>query len=623
MKNQHEPDWLRSVHHDGSARYVSDPTPRLGDHVTLRIRVAAEAPVKRVLLRTLPDGEQRLTPMTPDTITGPARWWTISLTIDEPVVHYRFVLEADGGVWHLSGAGMSLAVPLDMTDFRLLADYQPPSWVNGAVFYQIFIDRFARGTVSGANGDEPAEHLPDWGASPPPDRPFPYVFYGGNLPGIIDQLDYLSDLGINALYLNPIFTAPSNHKYDVADFHEVDPAFGGNRALEALRTSLTEKQMRYVLDIVPNHCGVQHGWFQTALADANAPEAEFFTFNRHPDDYATWLGVRSLPKLNYQSLELRRRMYLSEESIIRDWLRPPYSADGWRVDVANMLARQGPSQLGVEISRGMREAVKAVQPDAYLLGENFFDATAQLQGDQWDGVMNYSGFTHPLWFWLAGYRQGAHGLPEPVSGDHWPTEAMTTTWRNHLATIPWIIALQQYNIVDSHDTPRIRTIVGGNDALHRLAVTVQMTYPGVPGLYYGDEIGLEDTPELHQRGCMPWDPASWDSDLLTFYRRLIHLRRSVSALQTGGFQLLLVEEETICYQREDKTSRVLVVAHRVASPLTTLFIPAAAGGIADGTRFREYLSGDVAVAESGVLALGQVRQGATVWVQDSHEDDAT
>ncbi len=623
MKNQPQPAWLGSVHHDGSARYVSDPTPRLSDQVTLRIRMAADAPVKRVLLRTLPDGEQRLTPMSLEARSGAAQWWHINLAIDEPVVHYRFVLEADGSVWHLSGAGMSLAIPLDMTDFRLLADYQPPSWVTGAVFYQIFIDRFARSAVSGQNDDGPAESLPDWGAPPPPDRPFPFVFYGGNLPGITEQLDYLTDLGVNALYLNPVFTAPSNHKYDVADFHEVDPAFGGNQALEALRLALTRQRMRYVLDIVPNHCGVHHGWFQRALADPGAPEAEFFTFTNHPDDYATWLGVRSLPKLNYRSHELRRRMYGSEQSIIRDWLRPPYAADGWRVDVANMLARQGPSQLGVEISRGMREAVKAVQPDAYLLGENFFDATAQLQGDQWDGVMNYSGFTHPLWFWLAGFRQGAHGLPEPVSGDQWPTEAMTTTWRTHLATIPWIIALQQYNIVDSHDTPRIRTIVGGSDALHRLAVTVQMTYPGVPGLYYGDEVGLQDTPELHQRGCMPWDPTSWDRKLLAFYQELIRLRRSVSALQTGGFQLLLAEEDTICYQREDLNSRVLVIAHRAAAPLSSLAIPAAAGAIANGTRFRDHPSGNVAVVEAGELLLREVRQGATVWIQMSHEDDPT
>lgn len=623
MSNQHQPAWLRSVHHDGSERYVSNQTPRLGEQVTLRIRMSIDAPVRRVLLRTLPDGEQRLTPMTPDAPTGTVQWWTLNLRVEEPVVHYRFVLETQDGVWHVSGAGATVAIPLDITDFKLLVDYDPPAWVTSAVFYQIFIDRFARSPLAGMAEDPVTDSLPEWGGPPPADVPFPHVFYGGNLPGVLEKLDYLTNLGVTALYLNPVFTAPSNHKYDVADFDAVDPAFGGNRALEALRAGLSERQMRYLLDIVPNHCGVRHSWFQTALSDAHAPEAGFFTFTNHPDDYATWLGVRTLPKLNYRSQELRRRMYLSDHSVFRNWLRPPYAANGWRVDVANMLARQGPAQLGVEISRGIRHAVKATQPDAYLLGENFFDATAQLQGDQWDAVMNYSGFTHPLWFWLVGFRQGAHGLPEPVRGDHWPTEAMTATWRNHLASIPWIIALQQYNILDSHDTPRIRSIVSGNDALHRLAVAIQMTYPGVPGLYYGDEIGLEDTPELHQRGCMPWDEELWDHGLLTFYRELIRLRRSLSALQTGGFQLLLVEEDTICYQREDSVSRVLVIAHRAEEPLDTLAIPAAYGAIPDGTCFREYFSENIVSVAAGVLILKDVRQGASIFIQTDREGESS
>ena len=247
-------------------------------------------------------------------------------------------------------------------------------------------------------------------------------FYGGDLPGITGKLDYLAGtssssgpgLGVNALYLNPVFTAYSNHRYDVADYDNVDPHLGGNAALAELRRGLTDRGMRYMLDIVPNHCGFMHPWFRAAQADPAAATAEFFTFRHHPDDYECWLGVRSLPKLNYRSPRLREAIYAGPDAVFRRWLRPPYAADGWRVDVANMLGRHGVDQLGAEVARGIRQAVKAENPDAYLLGENFFDATAQLQGDGWDASMNYAGFTMPLWYWLRGFTVDQHSEPRQV-----------------------------------------------------------------------------------------------------------------------------------------------------------------------------------------------------------------
>ena len=220
----------------------------------------------------------------------------------------------------------------------------------------------------------------------------------------------MQDLGINTLYLNPIFTAYSNHKYDVIDYDHVDPHLGGNEALVKLRQALDKRGMHYMLDIVPNHCGVWHPWFQAACSDPNAPEAEFFTFHDHPVDYESWLGHKALPKLNYRSRELRRRIYNSDDAVFRRWLRPPYAADGWRVDVANMLGRQGETQIGHKVARGIRRAVKETRRNAYLMAESFFDSSAQLQGDEWDGMMNYAGFTLPLWHWLRGFDQGAIGI---------------------------------------------------------------------------------------------------------------------------------------------------------------------------------------------------------------------
>ncbi|CUS01935.1 putative glycosidase [Candidatus Promineifilum breve] len=610
------PDWLSTIHHDGSQKYVSALYPRLGETVRLRLRVSPAAGVRRVVLRAFPDGEQAFTLMSHTATTPAAQWWEADLVIDEPITHYRFIIDAADGLWHYSAAGATAHVPLDATDFRIIADYHAPDWLESAVFYQIFPDRFANGDPG--NDPQPSDYeyrgqrpkTYPWEAPPDPDHPFPLVFYGGDLAGIEARLDYLADLGVNALYLNPVFHALSNHKYDVADYDRVDPHFGGDEALIALRRALSARGMRYILDIVPNHCGYWHPWFQDALTNQTAAEAEFFTFRRHPDDYATWLGVWTLPKLNYRSQELRRRVYDGPEAVFRRWLRPPFSADGWRVDVANMLGRQGATQVGLDVSRGIRRAVKETNGDSYLLGEHFFDATAQLQSDQWDGVMNYGGFTQPLLYWLSGYRQGAHGFTGLLSAPHWPTAALAETWRSRLAVVPWAIARQQYNLLDSHDTPRIRTTLGENDALHRLAVTILMTFPGVPGLYYGDEIGLTDLPALAARGCMVWDETRWNRPLHRFHRDLIQLRRRSPALQRGGFQLLAVEPDTIAYQRESVDERIIVVAHRGENPRPAGVLDVAHGGVADEARFVDWASGAEFVVEHGALALPSLPQGA-------------
>jgi alpha-glucosidase len=615
------PVWLSSVHHDGSEKYVSDPAPRLGQNMQLRLRVGSTASVRRVTLRTFPDGEQLFTPMTPGPADPGCRWWQAELTIYQPNVHYRFLLEADDGAWWYTAAGPLDYEPLDATDFQLLADYVSPDWLPGSVFYQIFPDRFANGDPAADPRPEEYEyrgarpHTYPWGTQPPDGQPFSLVFFGGDLPGITRRLDYLQDLGITALYLNPIFTAYSNHKYDVADYDNVDPHFGGNQALVELRQALDARGMRYMLDIVPNHCGYFHPWFQKARQDPAAPEAEFFTFTRHPDEYATWLGVWSLPKLNYRSAELRRRIYEGPHSVFRRWLQPPFCADAWRIDVANMLARQGPTQMNVEIGRGIRAAIKETNPQAYLIGENFFDASAQLQGDMWDGVMNYMGFAVPLLYWLRGYLVGGRGLKEPITSPvPWSTAALEATWRMRRAAIPWAVAMQQYNLLGSHDTPRARTLVQGNDALHRLAVTLLLTFPGVPGLYYGDEIGMTDQGRLASRGCMDWEPSHWDHDLLALHKDLIALRRRSQALQKGGFQVLAVEEDTLVYQREAPGERALVVAHRSPTPRPAGPLPVSHGGIPDGARFVEHFSGMEAVVQNGALQMPEQPQGASLWI---------
>jgi alpha-glucosidase len=620
-----DPIYLSSIHHDGSIRYVrthGDKPLRIGDEVTLRLRTVVDAPVERLLVRTCPDGEQAFSEMKPSSTQGnPAcRWWEVTLRVDMPVTTYRFLLFTRDGVWWYNGLGTQRHIPTDANDFRLLANYEAPVWVWDSVFYQIFPDRFADGDP-GSNvrdGEFDFHGLKSsakrWGESQSKWPQAMVEFYGGDLPGVETHLNYLTDLGVNTIYLNPIFTAYTNHRYDVVDYENVDPHLGGNAALESLRRALTERGMRFILDIVPNHSGVMHPWFQAALADPEAPSAEYYTFHHHPDEYESWLGVRSLPKLNYRSKSLREAIYAGPHSVFRRWLKEPYSIDGWRVDVANMLARHGKDQLETDVWLGIRQAVKSENPQAYLLGENFFDSTSQLQGDRLDATMNYAGFTNPLLYWLDHFQVSQHSGPQHVESQvPWPTEALIATWQAYRASIPWTIARQQFNLLGSHDTPRIDHIVHGDAARNRLAVGLLFTYAGVPCVYYGDEIGMTARDSLEARNCMIWDSNKWDQDLRSFYQRLIRLRRSSLALRDGGLQFFPAEENILAFLRDADTEQILVIGNRGPGERPAMELFVRAGGIPDGSLFTEIFTSQTLTVQDGYLPLPVVPVGIQIW----------
>ncbi|HSH03582.1 MAG TPA: alpha-amylase family glycosyl hydrolase [Anaerolineae bacterium] len=623
---QNLPLWLQSLHHDGSPLYVTPTQPTYTTPLTIRIRHHPSAPIHALYLRTCPNGEKLIQPLHKTTHDSVTQWWHITLTPQTPTLHYRFIVDTDDGLWHYNALGPHQHIPPDHYDFRLLINHQAPTWLDHITFYQIFPDRFANGDPTlnpGPHSSHYPGHTPitfPWGQPPDPNCPFPARYYGGDLPGLISKLDYLQDLGINAIYLNPIFTAPSNHKYDGIDYDNVDPTLGGNQALINLRHALDQRDMRYLLDIVPNHCGQLHPWFTTAQADPHAPEADFFTFYNHPDQYHMWLGVPTLPKLNYTSPLLRQKMYQAPNAILRRWLLPPYRADGWRFDVANMLGRQNQIQIRDEISRQMRQAIKQSAPDAYLVGENFFDATPQLQGDQWDAIMNYSGFTLPLRHWLTGYQEFWNdGEWHHIGrGQPWPTHAFVTTYQQHHAAIPWLITHHQFNQISSHDIPRLRQQVDDNDALHRLAAGLQFTLPGVPCLYYGEEIGLMDDPHLNSRNCMPWDDhANWNHDLFAFYQTLIQLRRQSLLFSQGSLQFLAIEPHTLIYQRQTQTERLLVIAHRHQTPRPAQPLPITHAAIPNHTTFTELFTHRTITATDDHLPLPSLPQGITFWHTNS------
>ena len=621
---------LKSIHHDGSSRYVKK-TPsttglHIGDDISIRLRIGLEPAIERIFLRTCPDGEQLFVEMhiedpQPQSTRSVCIWWQTTLTLTMPVTSYRFLVFTgeNGPIWY-NAAGAFRHIPTDSDDFRLLTEYEAPEWVHKSVFYQILPDRFADGDPSNNVRDGEftyhghASISRRWGETQSNWPKAMVEFYGGDLPGVESRLDYLSDLGVNAIYMNPIFSSYSNHRYDVTDYYNVDPHLGGNLALESLRHATAAREIRFILDIVPNHCGIMHPWFQETIKKPQAPKAEYFTFRSHPDDYECWLGVKGLPKLNYRSQKLREEMYAGRESIFRRWLKPPYKVDGWRVDVANMLARHGADQLENEVWHGIRRAVKEENPQAYLLGENFFDSTNQLQGDQLDATMNYAGFTNPLWYWLNHFSFTQNNEPRFVESLlPWPTQSLADTWQVYRAAIPWAIARQQFNILGSHDTARIFSVVKEDQARNRLAVGLLMTYIGVPCVYYGDEIGMRANNSLTSRDSMIWEQSAWDVDLRAFYQRLIHLRRESPALLDGGFQILAIEENLLAYQRDTDNELLIIIGNRGPDEHPAGRLPVAHGGIPDGIVFDELFSGMKTTVTCGQIPLPTLPAGVQIW----------
>jgi alpha-glucosidase len=534
-----------------------------------------------------------------------------------PFLLYRFLVISDDGAWWYTSRGIRQSTPTDDSDFRVAPGCQGPSWVAESVFYQIAPDRFCDGDPSiSVRTGEYSYHgksavARKWGEEPTAAWDAAHVeFFGGDLKGIAEKLPYLTDLGVNALYLLPVFTAPSIHKYDVTDYENVDPHLGGNKALARLRRATADHGLKMVLDIVPNHCGQEHPWFRAAKADPSAPSAEFFSFTKHPDEYASWLGHRSLPRLNYSSDRLREYMITGRDSIFRRWLRPPYSIDGWRVDVANMLGRQDDVDRNLELARAIRTVVKAENPEAYLLAEHFFDASPALQGDAWDAAMNYAGFAVPLWSWLTsqGFRQHWKPFEIPV-GTPLATHTLLDTWSAFRSAIPWALAIRQLNLLGSHDTPRLATVLKGDLAMQRVAVGLLMTYPGTPCILYGDEVGLEgdDTKVLR---CMPWDLRAWKPEVRELYQKLIRYRRGSRALSEGGFQVLDQGADWFAYQRDTESETIVVVANRGGAAPGPVAVDA--GDISDGMIFRDVLSGRETTVAGGHLVLKEAGPGISI-----------
>ncbi len=430
-----------------------------------------------------------------------------------------------------------------------------PEWVKHAVFYQIFPDRFARSPRAKLPR---GIHFKPWG-TPPEEQ----GFQGGNLPGITDKLDYLQALGVNALYLNPIFASASNHRYHTYDYMRVDPLLGGDQALRELLDQAHARGIRVILDGVFNHAS-RGFWAFHHIAECghNSPYVDWFIvhdwpLNPYPDEnerpnYAAWWDLPALPKFNIKNPGVRDHLL----EVARHWIE--FGADGWRLDVPEEIH-------DVAFWQEFRRVVKEANPDAYITGEIWHTAPEWLQGDRFDAVMNYVLSRAVLGFFgretlRTDYRPGGYEL-RPLNAQEFMAQLTQM-----LGAYPWEANLAQLNLLDSHDTARVLWMVQGDESALRLAVLCLMTMPGAPCIYYGDEIGMTGASDPDCRAAFPWDESQWNLELLDFYRRATALRHAHPVLRTGGFHSLHAEGDICAYGRALDGEKAVVVLNAGTSP---------------------------------------------------------
>ena len=604
----------RSVlpHHDGSQLYVSNAAPAIGETVTLRVRIPHTYSFEKAFIRMYHDGEPRSFELKAGQMGDVETWWSIKVAIENLSTLYRFVFVAEGKYDWLNAAGLFDHDVHSNNDFQIVAVPAYPQWIKSSVFYQIFPDRFAK------SGDK--REIPDWAIlrdwNELPRGRSKYTgreFYGGDLKGVEQHLDHVSDLGVNGIYFTPFFPARSNHRYDASSFDEVDPVLGGNKAMFSLVAAARKRKIRLLGDLTSNHCGAGHPWLAKALKDKKSKERGYFYWDKTvKHGYVGWWDLASLPKLNFNSTALRNAMYAGKNSIVKKWLSPKYGMAGWRIDVGNMTGRLGADDLHDEVMHGIRKAMDEVKPDAWLVAENGDFVASDLNGLGWHGAMNYQGFMRPVWNWLnknSTIGGGFQGLPfsMPKINGNQLVESMSA----FNAAIPWRSLVASMVLLDSHDTARMRTVVLGDKASHLSAMAMMLTYPGVPSIFAGDEIGLEGAWGEDSRRTINWDDKSeWDLEFFTEIKKLVEIRRSRDSLINGGLRWLAVEPDYVAYLRESTKESLLVFISRKGVKTTLNLVPY-------GYVFKEKLFGQEATGSTVMInSMGAVQ---CIWVVESSQ----
>lgn len=611
---------IDAVFSDGTKTFRNPTEIEPGGSVSVRIRTSAQDTLDIFLV----SGKSKA-PLYKEYVRDAFSYYAVTVEVGAEAFFYYFEILSDDATYYYDRMGISREIRSEYS-FCIQPGFSTPDWSKGAVMYQILVDRFCNGDSSNDVLDEEyyyisthSKHIPDW------DRPpagFDVVnFYGGDLAGVISKLDYLSSIGVEAIYFNPIFISPSNHKYDAQDYDHIDPHIGRivndggeclkdgdkcNKNASKYRIRTTDEKnleasdkifielveeahkrgIKVILDGVFNHCGSFHKWLNCeeiyddgAYQNENSPFCEFFAFKEKNwpgnNSYEGWWNHNTLPKLNYEASDALCEQILR---IGAKWLCPPYNADGWRLDVAEDLGHS--KEFNHLFWKRFRDTIKNAKPDAIILAEHYGDASDWLRGDEWDTVMNYDGFMDPVTYFFTGMEKHSDRSDMSLKNN---AAAFKSAMEYQLCRMTTPSVQCSMNQLSNHDHSRFLTRtsekVGRIDTLgseaagidiskdtFKLASLFQMTWPGAPTIYYADEAGQVGFTDPDSRRTYPW--GAEDKNLIGYFRDIAFLRKSHKALKTGSVLFLECEEGFISFGRFTEDEHMVIVINNSLDEVT-------------------------------------------------------
>lgn len=625
---------------DGTGDYVCPAEPEINEKVVLRFRTAHND-VDEVKLHI---GEQEY-PMWKTRTNGEFDFYEIEYQLGEDILRYCFEIKQGAEICFYSRYGIT-GKKENYYDFIISPGFKTPEWAKGAVMYQIFVDRFYNGDPTNDVEDNeyiyigaPSRKVKDWNQAP--EAMDIRNFYGGDLQGVLDKLDYLQDLGVEVIYFNPLFVSPSNHKYDIQDYDYIDPHYGkivvddgevlpagakdnihatkyqqrtgdirnleaSNQLFIKLVEEMHKRGMRVILDGVFNHCGSFNKWMDReriyepqpdypkgAYVSKESPYNSFFLFHDARNElwpyngtYDGWWGHDTLPKLDYEDSP-QLEQYIMD--IGRKWVSPPYNVDGWRLDVAADLGFS--NEYNHIFWKRFRKEVKDANPDAIILAEHYGDPQDWLQGDEWDSVMNYDAFMEPLTWFLTGMEKHSDEYRPDLCGN---ADNFVGAMRHFMASMLTPSLQVAMNELSNHDHSRFLTRTNHkagrvaqlgteaaekdvNKAILREAVIMQMTWIGAPTIYYGDEAGLCGFTDPDNRRTFPW--GNEDKELQAFHKEVIRIHKEEKPLKKGSIKLLASDENLLAYGRFEADEQIVVVVNNSDELRTVTAVPVWYAGV--------------------------------------------
>lgn len=610
----------RALFSDTTGDYVVPPEPEPFQEITIRFRTARNN-IDNVFL--ICRGEKLM--MAKESSDDVFDYYAIKLQLDDKKLSYYFEVNLGRIVGYYDTRGLSQEVN-EYYNFIVIPGFKTPAWAKGAVMYQIYVDRFYNGDPSNDVLTDEYRYIKEnvtrvgnW--SKYPAAMGVREFYGGDLQGVLDKMDYLEELGIEVIYFNPLFVSPSNHKYDIQDYDYIDPHIGKivTEKGEPLKEGETENRLatqyihrvtdkanleasnalfakvveeahkrgiKVILDGVFNHCGSFNKWMDReriyegaegyekgAYVSQNSPYRKYFLFhdqNKWPYNasYDGWWGHDTLPKLNYEG---SKDLFDYVMQIAAKWVSPPYNVDGWRLDVAADLGFS--PEFNHYFWKKFRKTVKAANPNAIILAEHYGDTRGWLQGDEWDSVMNYDAFMEPLTWFLTGMEKHSDSFRPDLLGN---ADSFWGAMLHHGSSFSTPSAQIAMNQLSNHDHSRFMTRTshkvgrtatlgpeaansGNNPAVFREAVVVQMTWPGAPAVYYGDEAGVCGFTDPDNRRTYPWGEE--DQELIAFHKEIIRLHKTYPEIRTGSLVCLGTDYNFLAYGRFTRQAQTIVLVN--------------------------------------------------------------